>query len=178
MMKIKKKSLPILGSVVVLFWLLPTLAQARPSTADNPLQYYDDQIKKAQKEALDNLEASMAATEQTQPPVSAHPLPAPPMDAQSAAPPFNTDKAFATPSSPTAPNTHEREATASASSNAANPWLKPNPWAEQAKHNPWANAPIPEPTRPTTAAQGFTPPPNIFAPPKASNRKNSNPNHG
>lgn len=176
MMKIKK-SLSILSSLVALAWLLPSLVQARPSTPDNPLQYYDDQIKRAQKEALDNLEASIAPTEQTQPPVSSQTLPASPVDAQGAAPPpSNTDKAFATRSSPTTPNTHEREATSS--SNAANPWLKPNPWAEQAKHNPWANAPIPEPTRPTTAAPGFTPPPNIFAPPNASNRKNSNPNHG
>jgi hypothetical protein len=174
MMKIKKISLSILSSITVLFSLLPMLVQAYPSTPNDPLQYYNDQIKKAQKEALDKLEASIAATEQ--PPPISQTSPSSPVDAQKKVPPSNTDKAFVTSPPPTTHN-NESEATASASSKAANPWAKPNPWAEQGQPNPWANAPIPEPISPSTTSRGFTPPPNIFAPPNASNLKNSNPNH-
>lgn len=51
-----------------------------------------------------------------------------------------------------------------------NSWEKPNPWAEPAKTNPWANQPLPPApnTNPTIGLQNqsaaLPPPPNIFAP--------------
>lgn len=67
----------------------------------------------------------------------------------------------------------------STGTNNNNPWIRPNPWAETAKENPWANRPLPSSSTADTSSSlnanaasnspGALPsPPNIFAPPSAN----------
>lgn len=163
-MIIKKNVLVLLSGIGLFLWMFPILSQAH-STTDNPLQYYDNQIKQAQQDALQRLTESMATETPNNTTPSSSQLP-PTATQEVPAPYSNVDKAFAI--SPKA----RRQTPASSASEATapqknNPWLKPNPWAQQGQRNPWANAPIPGPTPPPSATSGFNPPPNIFAPPKA-----------
>jgi hypothetical protein len=149
----------------------PVLARAETKPSD-PVQAYREEIQQAEAAAsqtlLDQLDTHAAVTDTyaNSRPTQTEPLAAPT--------PSNSEKAFST-AAEAQKNTHAEAKTPSA----ANPWLKPNPWA-QTKVNPWANAPIPGPAPTSPAAStSFTPPnpPNIFAPPHSGNTTDNKPKY-
>ena len=141
-------------------------------TKSDPLQTYRDEIKQSETNAsqavLDTLKDadSTNASQQSQ-------QPAPDDSSTATAPRSNNEKAF----------TPDNKSTNVTRAPNNNPWLKPNPWANQptniweknAKVNPYSNAPIPGPT---PSSNSTTPsPPNIFAPSQPTpNTSNPQPN--
>ncbi len=137
--------------------LAPTYAEPT-----NDLQAYRDEIKQSETNAsqavLDALQAANADTENSSQQKNNQPgSHSSSASARTPEPHSNIDKAF----TPSAANTNN--------SPNKNPWLKPNPWAQQppniweknAKVNPYSNAPIPGPSAPANLA--IPNPPNIFA---------------
>ncbi len=138
----------------------PLLTNADPKQSD-PLQLYRDEIKRAEANASQTLLNQLDPSIQDTNPYTSTPrtkVPPPP--------PSNSERAF-TPPVETQQNVTPNTNTVAPQTNTKNPWLKPNSWESQSKINPWANAPIPSPTAPSTHSS-FTPaaPPNIFAPPQ------------
>ena len=81
-------------------------------------------------------------------------------------------------------NTNQAPTQQTPTVNNNNPWVRPNPWAETAKENPWANRPLPSSSSADTSSSlnantasnppGALPsPPNIFAPPSANSATQS-----
>jgi hypothetical protein len=149
-------------------FLIMSFANADTKPVD-PLQAYRDQITQAETNASQNVLNQLGPIN---PPNFNTTLPSP--SAPSVPSVSNSAKAFSTPT----PNTTQKNALPPNTNRQSvnnNPWLKPNPWAEQAKVNPWANAPIPGPgntTASTNTASAPPGPPNIFAPPQPSNTQN------
>jgi hypothetical protein len=147
------------------------LTQAYSEPTNDSLQAYRDEIKQSETNAsqavLDALQANADTDSSSQKKQST-----PETSTATSIPRSNNDKAF-TPSD-------NKSANASDSSN-KNPWLKPNPWANQApntweknaKLNPYSNAPIPGPTPPpnTSTNLAIPSPPNIFAPSRPTPNK-------
>jgi len=134
------------------------LLHATPDTTKNdPLKLYRDEIKQAESNAsqavLDQLKSSAddhtnnnADTRSS----ANNSQSATPLDPQS-----NNDKAFI----PSHNDELDNTAKPSSSSTKANPWLKPNPWAD-------LPVPGPSPSSPPTASNhsSIPAPPNIFTP--------------
>jgi hypothetical protein len=140
------------------------LAQAYSEPTNDSLQAYRDEIKQSETNAsqavLDVLQANADTNSSSQ-----QNKPTPETSATIPTPRTNNDKAFTPPGNKSA---------STANSPNKNPWLKTNPWANQApniweknaKVNPYSNAPIPGPTPPPNASTNLTipSPPNIFSP--------------
>lgn len=83
----------------------------------------------------------------------------------------NVTPPAATPPPVNAQTPSKDPAASNAPTKPSNPWEKPNPWAEQAKTNPWANRPMPPAPNADSAAtpqnqssSSLPLPPNIFSP--------------
>lgn len=139
------------------------LAYAYPAPhPKDPLQAYQDEIQQSESDAsqavLDTLKDANTDSEN----MAQQNQAAPESSTAILTPRSNADKAFKSTDKPSAN---------SMSSANKNPWVQPNPWANQppniweknAKVNPYANAPIPGPKPPNTSAN-IPSPPNIFAP--------------
>jgi hypothetical protein len=148
------------------------LAQAYSEPANDSLQAYRDEIKQSEtnaSQAVLNALKDNADTDSS----SQQNQPTPETSTATSTPRSNNAKAF-TPSDNKSANTSNLPN--------KNPWLKPNPWANQApniweknaKVNPYSNAPIPGPTTPNVPANTAIPsPPNIFVPSRATPNTNT-----
>lgn len=127
------------------------LSAAVPSQQD-PLQSYRDEINQAENNASQTLLDHL----QDEPNNSVNYSDKSVTNTQPAQPPSNQQRAFKLPDTDNPTVTNNSNTTNS-------PWVKPNPWENAAKVNPWANAPIPSPS-PNQSTNTLPSPPNIFAP--------------